>query len=392
MLIKNGTVITEQGLLCETDIRITDGTIVEIGKNLAATDGEVLDATGLFVSPGFIDIHTHGGGGGDFMDCEEGAYMDALSFHAKNGTTSVFATSVTAPVSQTVDMINYCRSYLSREDLPCRILGVHLEGPYLSLKNKGAQHESHLRVPARDDYSFILENSDVVKRVTIAPELDGAPEMIREMAERDIVVSGGHDDARYGDVVAAMDAGMTHTTHHWCAMSLVAMRDGVRDIGLVEAGLLHKELTIEVIADNHHITPEMIRLMYQAKGADGMCAVSDSLRAGGMPVGDTLYTLGVKTDPDAMKFIVSKGVARLPDGSRYAGSIQPLAQMLKNIVVDAKIPLVDGVKMVSTTPAKVMGVDDMLGSIEVGKKADLCLFDDEINICRTIVGGKVKEF
>ena len=152
MLIKNGTVITEQGLLCETDIRITDGTIVEIGKNLAATDGEVLDATGLFVSPGFIDIHTHGGGGGDFMDCEADAYMDALSFHAKNGTTSVFATSVTAPVSQTVDMINYCRSYLSREDLPCRILGVHLEGPYLSLKNKGAQHESHLRVPARDDY------------------------------------------------------------------------------------------------------------------------------------------------------------------------------------------------------------------------------------------------
>ena len=392
MLIKNGTVITKRGVLPDTDVRVTNGIIGEIGKHLESGDDEILNAAGLYVSPGFIDIHTHGGGGGDFMDCEEDAYLDALRFHAKNGTTALLATSVTAPLSQTVDMIHYCRKFRERDHLPCRILGVHLEGPYLSLKNKGAQHESYLRIPSRDDYSFILENGDIVKRVTVAPELDGAAEMIEKLTACGIVVSGGHDDARYENVLAAIRAGMSHCTHHWCAMSSVAMRNGVREIGLVEAGMLHGELTLEVIADNHHMTPEMIRLLYRCKGADGMCAVSDSLRAGGMPVGDTLYTLGVKNDPGAQKFVVSEGVARLPDGSRYAGSIQPLGQMLRNLIFDCGIPLPEAVKMVSTTPARIMGVDNRIGSVEVGKTADLCLFDDQINICRTIVGGEIKEF
>ncbi len=391
MFIKNGTVITPDGMLENTDVLIKEGKIAAIGKDISSDGEETVDATGLYVSPGFVEIHTHGGGGGDFMDCEEQAHLAALRFHAKNGVTSLLATSVTAPVSQTVDMINFTRPYLAREDLPCRILGVHLEGPYLSLKNKGAQHESFLRVPSRDDYSFITDNSDTVRRVTLAPELDGAKEMIEQLTQKGIVVSGGHDDARYEDILPAIKAGMTHTTHHWCAMSMVSMRDGVRSIGLVESGMLHDELTIEVIADNHHMTPEMVKLLYNCKGADGICAVSDSLRAGGMPVGDTLYTLGVKTDPNAQKFIVSNGVARLPDGSRYAGSIQPLGQMLKNIVFDAGIPLVDGVKMVSTTPAAIIGEGDRLGSIEVGKLGDICLFDEAINIKATFIGGRRTE-
>ncbi len=390
MLIKNGSVITEGGILQNTDLLIKEGKIAKIGKNLPIDKEEIIDATGLYVSPGFVEIHTHGGFGGDFMDCEEEAHLSALRFHAKNGVTSLLATSVTASVLQTVDMINFTRPYLNRDDLPCRILGVHLEGPYLSLKNKGAQHESFLRIPSRDDYSFILENSDVVKRVTLAPELDGASKMIRELCEKNIIVSGGHDDARYEDILPAIEAGMSHTTHHWCAMSMVSMRDGVRSIGLVEAGMLHPELSIEVIADNHHMTPQMIKLLYNNKGADKMCAVSDSLRAGGMPIGDTLYTLGLKTDENAMKFVVSNGVARLPDGSRYAGSIQPLGQMLKNIVFDAEIPLADAVKMVSTTPAKIIGAEN-IGSLEEGKLADICLFDEEINIKATFIGGRKVE-
>lgn len=388
MLIKNAEIVTEKEILSDYDLLVNDGKIEKIAKNIKA-DCEIIDAKGAYLLPGLIDIHTHGGFGGDFMDCEDESFDNALKFHASCGVTSLLATSVTASVEQTVNMINFTREYMKKDHLPCNILGVHLEGPYLSLKNKGAQHESFILTPSRDDYSFILENSDVVARVTLAPELDGAEKMIKDLTKAGIIVSGGHDDARYDTIAPAIDAGMSHCTHHWCAMSSVSMKDGVRSIGLMEAGLLDNRLTVEQIADNHHITPEMVKLVFKCKGADKMCLVSDSLRAGGMPVGPTLYTLGLKTDPNAQKFIVSDGVARLPDGSRYAGSIQSVGQMLKNVVCDADISLVDGVKMVSLTPAKILGKDSEIGSIKLGKRADLCLFDKNFVNKLTVNGGKV---
>ena len=166
------------------------------------------------------------------------------------------------------------------------------------------------------------------------------------------------------------------------------MKDGVRAIGLVETALLDERLTLELIADNHHITPQMVQLVYKCKGADRMCVVSDSLRAGGMPVGDTLYTLGLKTDKNAQKFIVSQGVALLPDGSRYAGSIQSVGQMLKNLVFDCSIPIVDAVKMASLTPAAIVGEQEQIGSVKIGKRADLCLFDKNFVNTLTVCGGK----
>lgn len=388
MLIKNAEIVTEKEILSDYDLLVKDGKIEKIAKNIKA-DCETIDAKGSYLLPGLIDIHTHGGFGGDFMDCEDESFESALNFHASCGVTSLLATSVTASVEQTVDMINFTREYMKKDNLPCNILGVHLEGPYLSLKNKGAQHESFILTPSKDDYSFILDNSDVVSRVTLAPELDGAEKMIKELYCAGIIVSGGHDDARYDSIAPAIDAGMSHCTHHWCAMSSVSMKDGVRSIGLVEAALLDDRLTVEQIADNHHITPEMVKLVFKNKGADKMCLVSDSLRAGGMPVGPTLYTLGLKTDPNAQKFIVSDGVARLPDGSRYAGSIQSVGQMLKNVVCDADISLVDGVKMVSLTPAKILGRDSEIGSIKLGKRADLCLFDKNLVNKLTVNGGRV---
>lgn len=389
MLIKNARIVTEHAVLENSDLLIKDGRIYQIGQDLPECGETVVQADGRYLLPGLVDIHTHGGFGGDFMDCEAESYAKALQFHAKYGTTALLATSVTASVTQTVEMIRFARAYMQNEDMPCRILGVHLEGPYLSLKNKGAQHESFLLVPARDDYSFITENRDVVKRVTLAPELDGATEMVRALAACGMVVSGGHDDARYEHILPAVEAGMTHCTHHWCAMSTVSMKDGVRAIGLVETALLDDRLTLELIADNHHITPHMVQLVYKCKGADKMCVVSDALRAGGMPIDGTLYTLGLKTDPNAQKFIVSDGVARLPDGSRYAGSIQSVGQMLKNLIADCAIPLVDAVKMASLTPATVIGAQEHIGSVKIGKRADLCLFDQNLHNTLTVCGGKI---
>lgn len=386
MIIKNGIVVTPDSLEC-CDIKVQGDTIVGLGQFDDEKDF-VIDAEGLYVCPGLVDIHTHGGGGGDFMDATEESFQKALAFHAKSGTTSLLATSVTAPVEQLVRMMDTVREHLDRDNSVCKIQGVHLEGPYLSLKNKGAQHESYLRVPAKDSYQFILDNSDIVKTVTIAPELAGAVEMTRALTGKGIVVCGGHDDGQKETVQPTIDAGLAHCTHLWCAMSTVAMRDGVRSVGLCELGLLDDRLTVEIIADNHHITPDMVKLIYKCKGADQMCVVSDSLRAGGMPADGTLYSLGSCDDTSAQKFIVSDGVARLPDGSRYAGSIQPISQMVKNIVDDANIPLVDAVKMASLTPAKIAKLDKHIGSITAGKKADFCFMDKNLRVVKTIINGK----
>lgn len=386
MIIKNGTVITPYEKR-KCDIRVTNGIIAEIGS-IDVNNETVIDATGLYVCPGLVDIHTHGGGGGDFMDANEDSFEKALSFHSKNGTTSLLPTSVTAPVEQIEEMISFTREYAKKTDAKCRIMGVHLEGPYLSYKNKGAQHESHLRVPSRDSYDFILKNKDVVKTVTIAPELDGAAKMTEDLVNNGIVVCGGHDDGEKKLITPVIDAGLSHCTHLWCAMSTVAMRDGVRDIGLFELGLLDDRLSVELIADNHHITPDMSRLVYKFKGADKMCVVSDSLRAGGMPMDGKLYSLGSYKDKDAMQFIVSDGVARLPDNTRYAGSIQPISQMVRNLVKDAEIPFVDAIRIASLTPAKVIGMDDKIGSISIGKYADFCFMDKDLKVVKTIVNGK----
>lgn len=387
MIIKNGDIVTPYEIIRNTDLKTKNGKIADIG-NFDSSCDEVFDASGCYVCPGFVDIHTHGGGGGDFMDADENAFDKALAFHAANGTTSLLATSVTAPVGQIEDMLNLVKNYMNHSEPSCRIWGAHIEGPYISLKNKGAQHENYLRIPARDNYSFITKNSDIIKTVTIAPELDGAIQMTKDLRKHGIVVCGGHDDGERDNILPVINAGLSHCTHLWCAMSTVAMRNHVRNVGLCELGLVDDRLTVELIADNHHITPDMVRLVYKCKGAEKMCIVSDCLRAGGMPCDGTLYSLGSSKDANAQRFIVSDGVARLPDNTRYAGSIQPLSQMVKNLVNNCNIPLVDAIRMASLTPARIIGINKFVGSIKPEKYADLCILDRNLNVVATITNEK----
>lgn len=387
MIIRHGNVVLPDKIMKDCDIGIKDGMIQDVGR-IACKDDQEIDASELYVCPGFVDIHTHGGGGGDFMDAEDGAFESALDFHARNGTTSILATSVTALPEQIIEMLRTTRRYMQKQEPRCRVFGAHIEGPYISKKNKGAQPESFLRIPAKDPYDFILDNSDVVKTVTIAPELDGAEQMTRDLREAGIVVCGGHDDGCKEKVMPVVEAGLSHCTHLWCAMSSVAMRNGRRSVGLLETGLTDDRLSVELIADDYHITPEMAKLVYRCKGADKMCVVSDSLRAAGMPDDGRLYSLGLKTDEHSQKFIVSDGVARLPDNSHYAGSICPLSKMVKHLVYEAGISLVDAVKMASLTPAKIIHADNLVGSIEAGKAADFCLMDKELKVVGTIVAGR----
>lgn len=383
MLLKNGNVITENEILYGYDVEITGDTITKIGKDLSGD--EIIDVTGKFVMPGLIDIHTHGGFGGDFSDATRESYDKALSFHSKNGTTSLLTSSVTAPVEDILKLIDMTREYKDKENPVCRVLGAHIEGPFISVKNKGAQKEEYLKVPS-DGYDFISKNVDVIKTVTVSTELPGMADMIKELKSLGIVVAGGHDDGKEETIYPAIDSGLSLCTHWYCAMSTARVENGKRSAGLMEIGLTDDRLTLELLADNHHIIPELLKMAYKMKGADKLVLVSDCLRAGGQPKDGRVYTLGRENDAEATKFIVDLGVARLLDGTRFAGSITPLGVMIKN-VTGIGVPLVDAVKMASITPARVIGVDKLYGSVAEGKKADIYIADEKLNPEITIVNG-----
>jgi N-acetylglucosamine-6-phosphate deacetylase len=389
MIIKSGKVVKKDCIQI-ADVRVENGRITEIGAYVLPKIGEkVIDASGKYVTSGFVDIHTHGGYGADYMDCSEEAFYRALSFQLDNGTTSVVPTSCTAPKSQIIKFLEFSRQYIkTQNDETCRVVGVHTEGPYLSKRNRGAQKEADLAEPRKDDYSYLLNYADIIKTVTLSPELDGADEMTKALTQKGITVSGGHDDGIYPNFLPAIENGMKHTTHLYCAMSELRFVDGVRNVGLREYALIDDSLTAEIIADNKHIPPQLAKMIIKAKGADKVCVVSDTLRCAGMPNDGKVYTLG--SGENAQQVIVNDGVATLADGSRFAGSITCVRDMVKNLI-NAGIPVCDAVKMGTYTPAKIIGEEKEIGSIEIGKRADLCVLDEDFNIDCVILGGNVRK-
>ncbi len=380
MVIKNGKIVTPEKILSGVDVRICDGVILELGEGLV--DKTCIDARGGYVTPGFVDIHTHGGVGYDFMDSSHEAYDTLRAYYLNVGTTTVVPTSCTAPVENIIAFLEFARNYVNGRDI---FVGVHLEGPYLSVKNKGAQKEDYLKIPELDDYSYMLRYKDIIKTVTISAELPGAPKMTADLTRAGIVVSGGHDDGIYPEFMPAIEAGLSHLTHLYCAMSELRFKDGVRNVGLREYGLIDDRLTAEIIADNRHIPPELARLIIRSKGADRVALVSDSLRCAGCPKDDRVYKLG--SDENAQLVKIGDGVAITSDGERFAGSITSVREMVKNLV-DAGIPVVDAVKMGTLTPARIIGEAQSVGSIEVGKRANICILDSDFNLVSLILNGE----
>jgi len=346
----------------------------------------VIDVGGAYIAPGFIDIHTHGAGGHDFMDGSVEAIMEAARTHLRYGTTTIMPTTLTSDLDELFDTLDkFAQAKSKLKDGP-NLHGLHLEGPYFSREQAGAQDPRYIKNPDPDEYRRIVRYSGEVKRWTIAPELPGALEMGRYLSERGILCSMGHTNAVYEDVVAAVENGFRLVTHLYSAMSGVRRINAYRYAGVIESALLLDELTVEVIADGVHLPKSLLQLTYKVKGPDRICLVTDSMRGAGMPEGESI--LG--SLKDGQRVIIEDGVAKLPDRSAFAGSVSTSDRLVRTMVKLAEVPLADAVKMATLTPAKLLGIAERKGQIAPGKDGDLVVFDADINVSLVMVGGQVR--
>ncbi|TLV00676.1 N-acetylglucosamine-6-phosphate deacetylase [Dyadobacter luticola] len=382
--IINSTLITPYRYLKNGTVVIEDGKIIGIHQgDIDVPNAEVIDAEGHYVAPGFIDIHIHGGGGYDFMDGSLEAFLGIAETHAQYGTTAMVPTTLT---SEKEDLLLSLDNYEKANALNVKgaqFLGMHLEGPYFALSQRGAQDPRYIRNPDPAEYEEVLAYSSSIARWSAAPELPGAIDFGKRLRQKGILAAVAHTDAIYEDVLEAFENGYTLATHLYSAMSGVTRRNAFRYAGTIESAFL-LDMDVEIIADGVHLPAPLLKLIYKIKGADRTALITDAMRAAGMPEGES--TLG--SLKNGLKVIVEDGVAKLPDRTSFAGSVSTFDRLVRTMVQIADVSLLDAVRMGSTTPARIMGVDDRKGSLAAGKDADIVIFDQNINIQRTIVAGK----
>lgn len=381
--IINGKILTP-GKTRFSVLLLEDGKIRGI-EDSAPEGARILDAEGDYVSPGFIDMHTHGAGGADFMDGTVDAYLTAARMHAKHGTTLLYPTTLTSTNEALYESFDtYRKAKLENRD-GAAFGGMHLEGPYFNPEFAGAQDRRYLRNPRPEEYLEILERCPELARWSFAPELDGAADFAAELKRRGIIASIGHTNATFTQCDAAFQAGATHMTHFYSCMSTITRRNAFRYAGTIEYGYYQDGITLEIIADGIHVPKDLLLLLLKIKGAERISLVTDSMRAAGMPEGKSI--LGGLAD--GQEVIVEDGVAKLPDRSAFAGSVATTDRLIRTMVSQAGCSIPDAVRMMTENPARVMGIAASKGSILPGKDADIVIFDENINVKQTIIGGKI---
>lgn len=384
-----GTVLTPIRALTGAEIAVENGKIVSVGPRDAATDAgaEIFDVGGLWIAPGFIDMHVHGGGGYDFMDATVEAFHGAARMHALHGTTTLLPTSLASGDEALLDMIHAYQDAVHAPWVGAAMPGLHLEGPYFSLAQAGAQAPDAITPPDPERTARILKAAQgSILRWSSAPELPGSMEFAREMRERGILLSIGHSDARESVVAEAIENGYTHLTHFYSGMSTIVREKSYRFPGIVESGYLYPELTVEIIADGCHLPASLLRLVYQSMGTRRVALVTDALRGAGMPEGESI----IGSLKEGRRCIVEDGVAKLPDRSAFAGSVATTDRLVRNMVQLAGAPLQDAVKMMSLTPARILGFQDR-GMLAAGYRADIVCLDAGLRAVKTFVGGEIVE-
>lgn len=386
--IYNGQIITPSGIIPEGTVIVEGSKIIEVKEgNIPVSNAVEIDAQGKYISPGFIDLHVHGGGGCDFMDADVDAFLTIAETHARYGTTCMFPTTLTSDRDELVETLKVYEEAHRQNVKGAQFAGVHIEGPYLALNQCGAQDPKYLRDPDPDEYETILAKfPGIVKRWSAAPELNGATEFGRYMMAHGVLPAIAHTDAIYEEAVEAFKNGYTLLTHFYSAMTSVTRRNAFRYAGVVESGYLIDDMDVEIIVDGIHLPPPLLELVFKIKGTDRIALITDAMRAAGMPPGESI--LGSRQK--GQKIIVEDGVAKLPDRSAFAGSVATTDLLVRNMVnLVPNVTLLDAVKMISATPARIMGISDRKGSLVAGKDADLVIFDEEVQVEKTFVNGKM---
>ncbi len=385
--IVNGRVICSEGELKGYCLLIDNDKIYDILPEDAinTADFAVIDADGCYVSAGWIDLHTHGIAGEDFMDADPDGNLRAMTAYARHGVTGVFPTTLSAPFSD----IRQALDALGNTDFStckgAKFLGVHLEGPYFSAEQRGAQPLDALSTPDDLEYVDLIKKYPFIRRIDTAPELSGSAKMAGYLRERGVKCGIAHTNADATVILQEDEGTYSIATHLYSGMSGVHRADGYRRAGAVEACLLRDDMFCEAICDGIHLPPELLRLIYKVKGAQRMVLVSDSIRGADLPE-EASFIMGNKHK--GTEAIISDGVAWQPDRSCFAGSVATFDRLVRTAVNLAHIPLEDAIKMSTETPAKAMGLTKK-GVLAPGYDADITVFDENINVKLTIVGGTV---
>ncbi|UVI31907.1 N-acetylglucosamine-6-phosphate deacetylase [Paenibacillus spongiae] len=371
-----GEVDVKNGLIA--DIRSTESNADQTGKQAAADSGvPYVDGKEGWLLPGFIDIHVHGGYGSDFMDASSDAFDVITKYHAANGTTAMLATTVTASHDAIQAVLEATDAYRKRDMPYAELIGVHLEGPFISEKWPGAQNPAFITPPQTDWLKpWAAQWPSLIKMMTLAPERDGALNVIEWLSANGIVPALGHTDASYDDVVTAVQHGLRHAVHTYNAMTGLHHRKP----GTLGAVMTEDAISAEIIADGHHAHPAAVKLLSRTKPSDKLVLITDAMSAAGL--GDGQYGLG------GLEVSVKDGVARLVEGGSLAGSTLTMIEAFRFMLKHTDLSVTEVSRCASGNPAKVLGMENQIGSIAVGKQADLVLTDDTHHIVTTWVKGR----
>jgi N-acetylglucosamine-6-phosphate deacetylase len=378
MIFTNARLIFADGIRDGLEVVVEEGKIAAIcERSLAHRKHEIIDLHGNYLAPGFIDLHVHGALGRDTMEASAEAFRSICDFHASGGTTSLLLTTATAPLNEILKVLQAVRDFRSAIT---PIVGVHVEGPFISKAKAGAQRAEFIQDPSPAAVRQLLEYADVLKRVTIAPELPGALEAIEIFHAHGISVSGGHSDVWDEDARAAFDRGMRSVTHTFNCMSSARRRGVYRVAGLLEFALSEPDISCELIADGHHVSPTLMKMLYRAKGAQEICLVTDATAGAGLPNGSRFALFGKDC-------IVENRVCLLADHSALAGSAARMIDLVRMMVREVNVPLNEAIAMATENPARAIGIETK-GRLIVGADADLAVISPQLDAMRTYRCGE----
>ena len=380
-----GTLVTDE--LLTADLLINGGKIEAIISPDTPMDDAYtpIDCRGKYVSAGFVDIHQHGGGGADYMDGGADTFYNATSAHLAHGMTSVMPTLLSADKEGLLHAVAGYKAALRDPRIGVNLLGIHVEGPYISPYQAGAQKPENIRSFDPAEYREIAEFAEGnIRRWSVAPEVAGAAEFAEFARGQGIALSIAHSNADYDTVLSAFDMGYRHITHFYSCVSSITRRDGYRVAGVLEAGYLIDGMDVEIIADGSHLPPTLLRFVTKFKSPERVALVTDAMRAAGQTVTESF--LGSPRDP--LPVIVEDGVAKLTDRTAFAGSVATCDMLLQTMLkIDTPLPI--AVKMLTVNPLRMMGLDVKKGLLKQGYDADVCVFDSDVNVSLVLVGGRI---